>query len=496
MMSTSQRMLLAALCLVMALGLAGCTTTTIPMTGIEVPMIKIPMPKIPLLSRGEGDLRYKRWDDAFEETYNRLVKEYPFTEWKSVDWPALYEQYAPQVEAARAARDKEAFYQAFRSFLYEVPDGNLRIAEDSIFRRKAIGGGFGFSVIELDSGLVIAHLVDEDGPAAKAGLEWGAEIVEWNDRPIQEALSATSVLWASSPPATAEGRRLEECRFLTRAPVGAEVSFKYRNPEDVELTSIALEAVDDGYTLLDRSQLNAEPVEAFTSPIQSKTLPSGHGYIRVYFLAPTMATPFPARAFEKAIESFIAAEVPGIVLDLRGNTGGDDSLVPKFAGHFATEPAFYQDVALLNPETAAFEVVPEMQLRIEASKTVFDGPVVVLVDHNTFAAGEGLALAMQRLEQVQVIGIQATHGSLGITGGDITLPQNYALSYPVGRSLDEEGAIQVTSNAEGLGGVATDIRIPLTPETVYALYAEGVDLPLEKAVEILEHAVAAAPSAE
>lgn len=493
MMSTSLRTFTAGLCLTVAFGLTGCTTTTIPMTGIEVPMIKIPipMPKIPLLSRGEGDLRYKRWDDAFEETYNRLVKEYPFTEWKGVDWPALYEKYAPQVDAARAERDKEAFYLAFRSFLYDVPDGNLRIAEDTTYRRNAIGGGFGFSVIQLDNGLVIAHIVDDQGPAAKAGLAWGAEIVEWNKQPVQEALAATSTMWASSPPATNEGQRLERCRFLTRAPIGTEVSFKYRNPEDIELTDITLTAIDDGYTLLDRSQLNAEPVEAFTSPIQSKTLPSGHGYIKVFFLAPTMATPFPARAFEKTIENFIDAGVPGIVLDLRGNTGGDDSLVPKFAGHFAVEPAFYQDVALLNPETDAFEVLPEMQLRIMPARAVYRGPVVVLIDHNTFAAGEGLALAMQRLEQVKVVGIQATHGSLGITGGDITLPQNYALSYPVGRSLDEAGAIQVTSNAEGDGGVIPDIRIPLDPGTVYALYAEGTDLPLEQAIELLKQATPA-----
>lgn len=471
----------------------GCTTTKIPMTDIKVPMVNvplpnIPLPKIPLLSRGQDDFRFNSWTKAFDKMHERVSREYPFTEWKNVNWDALHEQFAPRIAAARKAKDRKAYYLALREYMYSIPDGHMRIEMNEILRKEAIGGGYGLAVIRLDDGRVIAHVLPGSGPAARAGMTWGAEIVDWNGQPILDAMAKTPVSWADTPPATSEGRLLEQARLMTRGPVGGTVSITYRNPGAANLQTVALQAVDDKYETLDRAKLYSMDLSRFESPVQSQVLPGGYGYIRVYFLSPTMTTPFPAQAFQNALDRLVKSNAPGMIIDVRGNTGGDSSLVPKLAGHFFTKPAFYQDIALLNDQTGAFQISPDDRLMIAPGNPRYSGPVVVLVDCTTTGAGEGLPLALAQLPQVQIVGLYATNGSFGVTGGDITMPLDYILSYPVGRSLNEQGQTQVDGDARGVGGAQPDVRVPLTEETVRALFVERRDVLLDKAVELLDAA--------
>lgn len=481
--------------------ISGCTTTKIPMTDIKVPMVDVPLPniplpplpKIPLLSRGQDDFRFKSWSKAFEKMNERMIKEYPFTEWKNVNWEALYQTYAPRIAEARKKKDRQAYYLALREYMYSVPDGHMRIEMNDGYRNDAIGGGYGFSAIRLDDGRWIAHVLLKDGPAAQAGMVWGAEIVQWNDKPTADAVAQTSVCWADTPPATTESRLIEQGRLFSRGPVGAEVSVVFKNPGETEPKTVKLKAVSDKYEALNVAKLYNMDLSKFESPIQAQILPSGYGYIRVYFLSPTMTTPFPAQAFQNAVQKVIKDKVPGIIIDVRGNTGGDPTLVPKLVGHFVSASTFYQDVALLNDKTGQFQLSPDDRLVIESRNPAYTGPVAVLVDQSTIGAGEGIPMVLAPLPNVTTIGLYATNGSFGITGGDITMPTDYVLSYPVGRSLNEQGQIQIDGNAKGEGGVAPEIRVPLTEATVRALFVDHKDLLLDKAVEALNAAQAAAP---
>jgi carboxyl-terminal processing protease len=59
-------------------------------------------------------------------------------------------------------------------------------------------------------------------------------------------------------------------------------------------------------------------------------------------------------------------------------------------------------------------------------------------------------------------------------------------SFLEGRSLDANQVIQVDANAEGIGGVVPDVRVPLTAETVYAMFVKDQDVVLEAAIAVLE----------
>jgi carboxyl-terminal processing protease len=484
--------------------LSACTTTEIPHTGIPLPvpdLSKVPflpdMPflKIPLFSRGDDDYRDRGWAKAFETMHLRLVREYPFTKHKAIDWNLLYKEFSKAITEAEKAGDETAYYLALRRYMYSIPDGNMRISDNDELRDAAIGGGFGFTMMPLEDGRFIATRVINGQPAMLAGMEWGAEIQQWNGRPVREVLKEAPVMWAMAPAATNGMLLRNQCRFLTRAPIGEEAVVIFQNPGSETPWVARMNAAEDSYATLQRPFFLSDEVLSLESPVTGRMLEDGRtGCIRIYFEAPTLATPFPMRAFRKALQKIMAVDARGLVLDVRGNTGGDRELLAKFLGCFVREPVLLEEVALFNPATGDFEINPETRTIITPDEIYCNLPLIVLVNQWTFGSGEGFPLILKKLPRVKIMGFHATHGTFGITGGDIIMPEGITLSYPVGRSLDAEGNIQVDSDNTGKGGIAPDIRVPMNYETAEARFRKKHDVLIEKAVAALEEMDAAAAS--
>ena len=431
------------------------------------------------------------WTEAFEQMHVQVSQKYPFTEWKDLDWDALYAQTAPRIAQAEAENDPAAYYLALREYTFAIPDGHAQLGgPDFGLREKMIGGGYGLAIIGLDDGRVIAHILLDDGPAAQAGMLWGAEILAWDGQPIYEALAQTATIWAENPQPTAEGRRLEQFRYLVRDPMGTEISLTFQNPGNDTAQTVSLIAQNDQLEALNRTLPTDRDLKAvFTAPIQAKVLPSGYGYIRITSFMPTLGGLNPAKIVDQAIETFIEADASGIIIDVRGNGGGLDSLVPQMVGHFYRQPGFYEYIAAYDVESGQFKINPTQTLTIEPRAPYFEGPVIALVDKYTVSTAEGIPLAIQPLPQGQVVGIYGTNGSFaaGAPGKNLyRLPEGLGFNFLGERSLNADKIIQVDANAEGVGGVVPDIRVPLTEENVYAMYVENVDIVLEAAIAALD----------
>ncbi len=464
-----------------------CTTARIPLTKIDVPVPNLPLQELSSLTgsifrRGEGDLRNALWTQAFDAMHEQIALEYPFTEHRGIDWDGLHAAFRPEIARAQKHQDSRGFYLALRKYVYSVPDGNMRISEDKPLRQEAIGGGYGFAVSQLDDGRVVAHLVMPDSPAARGGMRWGAELLEWNGKPIGVVLADTPVWWADIPPATAEGKRLWQCRLLVRAPEGTALKVRFKNEGSEQPQEAALTAEADKFQTLEGLQHDPEELSTLESPIQWRLLPGNCGYVKIFFEGPTWNTPFPALVFKKALSGFIERNIQGIVLDLRGNSGGDAELAAKFLAHLVKEPVLYRDAAFLNPETGVFESSPEHRIEVTPMPPCFENPIAVLIDGDTFNSGEGIARVLKGRANARLFGVQSTHGSFGVVGGDIALPDDITLSYPVGRALEAQGQVLVDSNAQGKGGVEPDTRIPLTRETLHRRFVQGRDAVLDEAV--------------
>ena len=453
----------------------------------------------PMMASGAGvDLSRESWTQAFERMNGILAQRYAFSEWKEMDWDALHAEFAPRIAAAEEANDEEEYHMALREYVYSIPDGHIKFSGDDMsLWRESIGGGYGLAVIELDDGSVIAHVVSEGGPVEVAGMTWGAEILEWDGVPAREALGQVAPIWLGLPPATEEGRRVTQQQLLTRAPAGTEVSITFQNHGEEEAQTATLTAIDDGLEPLyeslgwggsEKLKLGmGEEVgdDTIMRPPEYRILPEGYGYLRVYHMIPEDADPDFVEIVEKAVTEFVAQDVLGVLIDVRSNPGGHDTLVAQMMGYFASEPSFYEYMYLDNWLTGLSILDSAIPVEIEPKEPRYGGPVAVLIDENTLSSGEGFPMVAKRLPQGRVVGIHGTYGSFGMCCSNISLPGGFAVQYPPGQSQDGDHRVQLDSDHTLQGGVVPDVRVPLTRDTVRAMYLDGEDVVLRYAMEAL-----------
>jgi len=436
-----------------------------------------------LLSSDSPDFSALGWSDAFAALNAHLQRDYAFSEWKAVDWRALQARLAPRIAAAEVARDERAFYLALREYAFSFPDGHLDLSgDDRGTRAAALDGGFGLALARLDDGSTRVHVLLPEGPAARAGIEWGARIGEWNGKPPEAAAGEVATLWAESPPATADGLRRAQYLLLSRAPVGTQIDLVFQNPGKEALQRATIRAEDDEMKALELA--DPRPRLDLRTPVVSwRQLPEGIGYVRVLAEVPTLGGLYPDRAMRRSIAALCRAGVPGIVLDVRGNQGGFDKLVPAMMAFFFAERRLYEQVAYARD---GFKPKVDKTLFVEPTDPFYPGPVAVLIDHHTVSSGEGFPLLARALPRGHVVGWSGTHGSFGMAGASVRLPAGLELNYPNGRSLDASGRIQVDSNDRLEGGVLPDVRVPVTEATLYAQFVEGRDVALELAIQTLK----------
>lgn len=451
------------------------------------------------------------WTEAFRAAHSKFSREYAFSQWKGVDWAGLYDRFLPRIAQAQATQDEKAYYLALHEYVCSIPDGHISLsAKDrtlpTAIARELAGGGFGMAVAELDDWRVVAAAVVPGGPAEAAGVIPGAEILRWGGRTARTAIGRidvgavpfkllTGAIGGENPKATRESYRLEQARLLARGPIGARVQVVFRNPGSPFLKTATLAAVDDGGATFSLANFAARP--EFSNQVDSRILPEGYGYVLVRMeYDPSNPGAYPIRvyeAFQAAIASFVAADVPGVILDLRGNYGGSDELAADMCGFFYSAPAFYEETEYYDKRDGRFlrvtiaERGPDLfvdQISITPQAPYYGGPVVVLVNPSTTSSGEGPPEYISRLPQGTVIGFHGTNGSFGMVGGEIALPGGYAIGYPFGRSVDRDGIVQIDSRNR-YGGVPPDQRVPKTLDTVLA-FGAGTDVELRYAVEFLK----------
>ena len=416
---------------------------------LSLPFLAVPILEATLIPLEAEDYRDEGWVEAFGGLHATLQRRYAFGEWKRIDWDALYEEHRPDIVEAERSEDERAYYVALREYIYNLPDGHVSIYGDvhDETERAAIGGGFGFAVLKLDDGRVIAHILRANGPAADAGMVWGAEILEWDDQPIREAAASVSTVWASRPPATRQNVSFVQHQLLTRAPVGAERTVTFRNPDESEARTATLTAYNDRYWTYERSVYGQNsPSEA----VEYRVLDDDVGYLKIASLSPSPNVPDPVEEVDQAVQRMIAEEVQALIIDVRGNRGGLDTMVPAMMSCFTPDRLHYEDIAYYNTWVSALTLT---SLYVAPNDQQFTEPVTVLVDHRTKSTGEGFGLVAKSLPNANVVGMRGTDGSFGMVSASVLLPTAIEVEYPWGQSLSQDGVVQLDGNDALEGGV-------------------------------------------
>jgi carboxyl-terminal processing protease len=189
---------------------------------------------------------------------------------------------------------------------------------------------------------------------------------------------------------------------------------------------------------------------------ESRRLENGIGYIRFNTF------------HEDLIPDMVAAvaelkDAPSIIIDLRGNPGGDPNTVEQLAAQFVDGQVSF----------GSFRFREGSIPRKVDGKNIYNGPLVVLIDALSFSGSEYFASGMQTIGRAVIIGERSPGG---LTAMNITrLSNNAILGYPVAQLVTADGRV-----LEGYGVIPD---IPVTLDRGQLL--KGVDAQLQAAIQYI-----------
>ena len=415
------------------------------------------------------DFSKTSYTQAFGSMFEVIRKEYAFNgiAGKQPDWDAVYAEIASLVRAAEDARDPYAYYLALRDLMLKFEDGHVGLNGGpmaGLYNEENILGGWGFAVRELDDGRVVVVAVIPGMPAARVGMRVGAEILQINGQPVQEAIENVKPF---QPQSTDFGLRKEQTDFLTRGGIGEMITVEFRNPGlsslTVDMTSIyeldSLFAVyqggmDDGLKL----------------PTEYSMVPGSNvGVITIHSNYDDLGLLI--RIFERALRDFEGANVSGIVIDMRKNSGGAPL---GLAGYLYDQDILLGQLEYFSDKTGKFEPNgPRDKVFPNVNQYRF-AKMVLLVDQYCYSACEIEAYGFSQVPGMVVMGQFPTAGvEAEVARGKFLLPEGMEFNIPTGRFTLPDGSIFLEGE-----GVQLSVRIPVNEESVLS----GRDVVLEEAV--------------
>jgi C-terminal processing protease CtpA/Prc len=396
---------------------------------------------------------------AFDKMFEIVRREYAFSdiEGKSPDWDALYAELQPRVQEAEDNQDANEFYLAIRDFSAAFSDGHVGIDAGGLGNadfEQATAGGYGLSIMELNDGRALVMFVLADGPAALAGIELGAEVTAFNGQPISEAIGDTPLLFVTMSSDFAI--RYQQARYMLRAQVGDEAEFTFTNPNG-SVQTVTLTAIEESDSFSRLSIYYNAPTTFL--PVNFRVLDEGIGYVSIDSSYDDLGLII--KLFERALQTFEAYEVPGIIIDMRYNSGGANL---GLAGFLTDQEIPMGQLEYFSDATGQFEpegvrerVLPNQnQYRFET--------MLLLVGQACFSACELEAYGFAQVPGMIVMGQTPSSGvEAEVARGQFILPEDIFLQVPTGRFTLPDGSIFL----EGVG-VQPTISVPIDETTVFS----------------------------
>jgi len=396
------------------------------------------------------------YSEAFEKMFEFVSTNYAFNGIadKQPEWDALYNEIKPRVQDAEKNKDATAYYLALRDFTRAFKDGHVGLGGGDIQNQlfsADVAAGYGFSIRELDDGRFIVIYLTEAGPAAKAGMQIGAEVTSYNEKSIQDAVREVKP-W-TLPQSTDWAIRYQQARYLLRAVAGTKAIITFTNPGSDPQT-VTLTAIKELDSFQRTSVYYGEDTNPML-PVEFRILDSGVGYIKINSNYDDLNLII--RLFQRALETFSTNQVPGIIIDLRYNSGG----APLGLAGFLTDQEipmgqmeYFSDKAgKFEPEGVRDKITPNIE------QYSFD-KMVLLVGQACYSACEEEAYGFSQVPGMIVVGMTPTASTFAeVARGQIELPEGFSMQVPTGRSILPDGSLFL----EGTG-VPPIMKVPVTLE--------------------------------
>lgn len=324
-----------------------------------------------------------------DEVYHRawqLVKDNYFdASFNGVNWKELEHKYDSKINNLDDA------HKYIKVMLKSLNDPYTRFLDPRAFQdendaidAKIVGIGINLQQTKDKSKLLITRTI-EDGPAEKAGIKAGDEIIAIDN-------------------SNAVGITPEQAAEKIRGQAGTAVTLTVKREKDNEAKKVAIV----------RSEIVIKAVS-------TKMLENNIGYIQLT----TFISNDAAREFKQALRKYNKAD--GLVVDLRDNPGGLLSNALEIADMLLESGPIVSTISRHGKHTDLSSGAP-----------VTHQPIVVLIDEESASASEILASALKDNKRAKLVG-NKSYGK-GLVQEINKLPGGAAVHITVSRYLTPNGS--------------------------------------------------------
>lgn len=331
----------------------------------------------------------ERYPKTFNRFWRAVDRAYPYFDQKGVDWDEIYSEYLPRVEEAT---EPSEFHNLVAEMLLPFHDSHTSLIRPGPDTRCC------FAFTREIEGRAIAVTVGET--ARQAGMQRGDEILSVRGAPVADALSRINprLLNASTP---WQKRAYAFMYLLSLDPDEDNLEVTFMKP-DGRMLAAQLAWTASGHERRSSSTDAPEPI------IAGELLDSGIALIRVPTLSGSIQHDLVAE-FDAALDPVMKA--PGIILDLRGNGGGDSRLGDAMVGRFLAEPFLYGREHFPQP-LAIRGFLRQAEYVVSPRGSQYSGPLIVLIDERVVSSSEWFVVALVDSGRAATVG-RRTAGSSG-----------------------------------------------------------------------------------
>lgn len=349
--------------------------------------------------------------EVFEEIWKTINEKYYDASFHGTDWRAVRERYRPLVEKAVSDND---FYVVLKQMVGELKDAHTRFhtPEQRRERERLQAVSAGLSIFDVEGKPVVVG-VEPDSDASRAGVQPGMIVLNIDGRPVAERLEEARARVAGT--SSERAIRLRLYRMIVDGDPGTSLRLSLARADgSVFEVSLTRRVVPDSAVVI------------------SRRLPSDYGYIRLTLWKSPIR-----KDFKHALEQL--RDVPGLVIDVRGNPGGEADEVVKIASLFYNT---HVPFGRFNKRSGR-----SIYLRTDDDDRVYRGPLAILVNEGSGSGSELFAGVMQENGRAIVVGSRSCGCVLGISefkkvkgGGELAVSE-YGYLSPKENSFEGTGVI-------------------------------------------------------
>ena len=358
----------------------------------------------------------KKRIEVFEQVWNTINEKYYDANFNGADWNAIGKKYRVRLNKIS---DNKSFYILLDQMVGELRDSHTRVysPEQREQRKKQTRTSVGINIKEIENTVIISS-VASDSEAANSGIKTGMKVFSVNDEPIKDAINKARLAVGVS-----SSNQATKLRVFSKILAG--------EPDRDLRISLLNENGKKQNFVLKRSPVSVSP------KVSARVLSKEIAYLKFDNFDESLET-----VINEHLKNFKDAKA--LIIDLRGNAGGDGEMGLRFAGKFFEEKTKIAQIVTRTGKPP----IEGMPMTFETEKSgerIFTKPLVVLTDEKTASTAELITNALQENARARVFGTNSCGCVLAfldykplIYGGDLTLSE-FGFLTPKNKRLEGAG---------------------------------------------------------